>query len=755
MASGCEKTSRLVNDDPSTGVVRPRYRERQVLRSADLDTEQSYLIAARRRHNIGQHGWGIVQGLEILDKPKLVVQPGMAVDGYGRELIVAAPITIPNDVFTQLDDDSDQTGQVQALDIWLVYQLAEVNVPQRGSWSCGPGKNPRSREQITRVRLTPAPGHPSEVPREPIEVSDADLPFLPHRLPPDDPAREWPVYLGTIKRETEPKYDPESPRPFATLTGRVVTAPSGRGRMQVEAELQNDKRQFAVTVADSSGKLTERLGIDREGNTYITANTTVENAVDKDDPEINLNHLRFVKTDSESEGGERAGLLNFRPLAAPPAAPAPWQLYRTSVKEDNATIRQLRFEILHPGDKGEPTSYRFAIGTRNAGAFSSCFTVSANCNLTIAGEVKVGGQVVEGPIQADPTDERFGALVAQVWVAATKVGEVTATTGTITGTVTNTSGAALSGVDVLLTTTGFNTTVRTDPNGRYIASQIKLGDYTITASAPRFKSATETNQKLASFPALIVPFVLQPLAPIQCNVVDTNGVAIPNATLRFENTNTGEVVTILTNAAGVADFEPLTDGTYSVRVSASGFITKTVTAVPGNVLNIVLQRSRIQGTVQEADETPISGATIRFTHVNSGTVNNVTSGATGLFTFNAVASGTYSVRFTATGFVTQTVTAEPGDILTIIMQRPPQPTNIRGNVIDSNGAAVLAARVEFRNQNTGALSQVVTDASGNFNSGNLVPGTYEVRVTAPGFIDQIVTAAPGQIVTITLQPDPG
>src|SRR5688500_2878238 len=135
MASKSERTGGLTTAPTSPGAVRPRFRERQVLRAADLEAEQSYLIAARRRHNIGQHGWGIVQGLEILDKPELMVQPGMAVDGYGRELIVTSPVTIPRDVFTELGDT--------ALDVWLVYQLLDANVPQRGSWNCGPGKNTR------------------------------------------------------------------------------------------------------------------------------------------------------------------------------------------------------------------------------------------------------------------------------------------------------------------------------------------------------------------------------------------------------------------------------------------------------------------------------------------------------------------------------------------------------------------------------------------------------------------------------------
>lgn len=751
MASRCEKTSGLATTVPSPGAVRPRFRERQVLRAADLETQQAYLTAARRRHNIGQHGWGIVQGLEIRDTPELVVQPGMAVDGYGRELIVTLPMTIPSSVFTELGDDT--------LDVWLVYQLVDVNVPQRGSRSCGPGKNTRTREQITTVRLTQSPQNqqrlPAEVPREPIEVPDADLPFLPHRTPPDDPEMEWPVYLGTIRQVAAPPYDPNSPRPYATLTGQVVTPASGLARMQIDAELQSDKRQFAVTVADSSGKLVERLGIDREGNTYITGNTTVKIVVDpKDDDKdgiLNVDH--DVHLSPADLGRGPAGLLNFRPLAATPTAAAPWQIYRTSVKENNATIRQLRFEFFHPGDKGEPTSYRFVVGTRNPSVFSPCLSLTADCTLTIAGNLTIDGQLVEGPIQTDPADPRFSSLVTQFW----KVGEVAATTGTIIGTVTNTAGGVLSNVSVVLANTeGFTTTVATDLAGHYVALGIPIGDYTISASALGFDPAT-ADRTLPASELLNVPFVLSPIPPIQGTVRDTNTAVVPGAMVQFTHPTSGPAGSVITNDAGFFTFAPLTRGIYSVLVTAPGFTPQTVTAEPGDELNIVLQTppqpASIIGSVSQADETPISGATVEFTNTGTGDVTPTTTGESGIFTSGPLPPGTYSVLVTAAGFLPETRTAEPGDGLNIIMQPAPQPvTLIRGNVIDQNGAAVPAAQVEFRNQATGALSQTTTDESGSFRSQMLDPGTYEVRVSAQGFITQIVTATAGQTVPITLQP---
>src|SRR5262245_35836111 len=99
----------------NTTAPRVQFREQQPLRAADLNAEQAFLIALRRIHNVGEHGWGIAHGLRLtLDASGgLRIGPGLAVDGYGRELIVAAPILLTKE---QLD-----FAGAAAVDVWLVY----------------------------------------------------------------------------------------------------------------------------------------------------------------------------------------------------------------------------------------------------------------------------------------------------------------------------------------------------------------------------------------------------------------------------------------------------------------------------------------------------------------------------------------------------------------------------------------------------------------------------------------------------------
>jgi hypothetical protein len=76
-----------------TEVKRPNYFTSQLLVEADFNDEQTYHREMRYRHNAGLHTYGVVTGLQITqdasDKTKITVSPGIAVDGYGHEIVLA------------------------------------------------------------------------------------------------------------------------------------------------------------------------------------------------------------------------------------------------------------------------------------------------------------------------------------------------------------------------------------------------------------------------------------------------------------------------------------------------------------------------------------------------------------------------------------------------------------------------------------------------------------------------------------------
>jgi hypothetical protein len=58
---------------------------------------------------------------------------------------------------------------------------------------------------------------------------------------------------------------------------------------------------------------------------------------------------------------------------------------------------------------------------------------------------------------------------------------------------------------------------------------------------------------------------------------------------------------------------------------------------------------------------------------------------------------------------------------------------LNGTVADVSGAGVPNAHVSLKNTATGVVREVVTDASGFYSAPNLLPGTYDITVSAQGF----------------------
>ena len=81
-------------------------------------------------------------------------------------------------------------------------------------------------------------------------------------------------------------------------------------------------------------------------------------------------------------------------------------------------------------------------------------------------------------------------------------------------------------------------------------------------------------------------------------------------------------------------------------------------------------------------------------------------------------------------------------------------SSVQGTVRDSSGATVAQAKVHLRDQATGVVKQVVTNAEGFYRFNSLPIGKYRVTVDAEGFksqtIDVEVTANQSRDVDVTM-----
>src|SRR6266853_522231 len=58
---------------------------------------------------------------------------------------------------------------------------------------------------------------------------------------------------------------------------------------------------------------------------------------------------------------------------------------------------------------------------------------------------------------------------------------------------------------------------------------------------------------------------------------------------------------------------------------------------------------------------------------------------------------------------------------------------LSGTITDASGGVIAGAEISVRNTATGIIRNTTTDSTGFYTVPNLIPGAYEVKVTAKGF----------------------
>jgi hypothetical protein len=365
-----------------------RYFDRQFLRPEYFETEQAYHVAMHRRHNISLHTWGIVSGLVVQeDENSLFVQPGFAIDGYGREIILTQR--------RQLAVEEFDRQRSEVLDVWTRYSRQYTDQAPRGYAGCGSTSEAYRSPESPVIRFEkPDPSYRNR--RQPKGVPTTDHGFSATRMPPDDPTLIWPVFLGQVTRggPADKRTYTVNPadRPYAGLIGESIVAPSGETRVQIgRSASANDPPGFAVFIPAVAHRVDgASLQIDHENHITLRGDTTVSG-----DVIISDGALEFSVTAPPAPAAAGA-------MAAAPAAPVagnqaqPWKIY-VADNEDGGT--DLRIEMAEHVN----ASNRVAIGafSEDDKKFISCLTVADDCTVTVANNLVVAGRI-EGPNGVPP-----------------------------------------------------------------------------------------------------------------------------------------------------------------------------------------------------------------------------------------------------------------------------------------------------------------------------------------------------------------
>lgn len=359
-------------------IERLHYYPRQYLGSADMEDQQAYLRDMRRRHNVAPHTWGIVVGLELEQRPRLgspdevdvYVKPGLAIDGFGREIVVLAPYQLNTVDFAVF-------GTKRYVDVWIAYD-------EELRKQVGPGyEQCVGTTQFTRVRETfrivPAPDPPTHDaitvdgqaatrradvdPANPPAViipDDESVPYQELPLETDDP--RWLVRLGSVQWDgtrNPPAFVKDTAnrlleaRHYAGLVSAHLLAPAAgltvRDR-STPTPLPNDDKVTGATVVVEGALQVDRL---------LTAKRDVQ--------------LHGGKIDLRDGGGANGG--------------APFLVYR-SLTQNTDGGNDLRVALGTAGDG----KHHFVVGPEKGGSLDVKFGVRDNGDVHLNGKIFVKDQ---------------------------------------------------------------------------------------------------------------------------------------------------------------------------------------------------------------------------------------------------------------------------------------------------------------------------------------------------------------------------
>jgi hypothetical protein len=162
---------------------------------------------------------------------------------------------------------------------------------------------------------------------------------------------------------------------------------------------------------------------------------------------------------------------------------------------------------------------------------------------------------------------RVCVFVSMPWLLLAPVAFSQVDTGSITGTVTDQSGAVVPGAKVTLTNTGTSFTVSTETgsSGTYIFIPIRIGTYTVQAEKQGFQTILRTNITVEVQQQVVVDFALQ-----AGQVVQTVEVTAAAPLLQVEGASVGQVI----GSRQVNDL-PLNGRNYTFLAQLSAGVTQS------------------------------------------------------------------------------------------------------------------------------------------------------------------------------------
>ncbi|QAS52292.1 carboxypeptidase regulatory-like domain-containing protein [Halobacillus litoralis] len=316
--------------------------------------------------------------------------------------------------------------------------------------------------------------------------------------------------------------------------------------------------------------------------------------------------------------------------------------------------------------------------------------------------------------------------------------------GTVTGTVENEADVAIPNatVQVLDLANNVIATTTTDALGMYTIDQLAPGTYTLRTSAPLYQTSL-LGFTVAQGQTVIqnVTLIDQP-GTLSGEVTDnTTGDPIEGASVQVIDQSGITIATALTDGVGNYTIDNLPPGSYTVTISQSGYAAQTVGVIivaNGTTMldaQLTLRAGVIQGTVENSNNQPISGAVVQLL-LNGIAIASTLSDSSGQYTFPNLSPGNYTVRSSTENFQTQALGALVTEFQTTIVNFTllENPGILEGAVTEGNLDPIPGAVITVRTSvGDTVVGTGVANEGGFYTIPQLSPGSYTITATATDF----------------------
>ena len=324
--------------------TRPDFAEGQLLAAADLTALADNPRAAAQRHNRFVHRWGIVSGLTLLaekdaGRATVSLQPGMAIDGEGREVLVTQPI--PLDPAQLQRAIGGSIAEKQNYPVFVAAKIQPVQGSQAASVGLCAGSTARpKKEEAVQIIFQQAGEELSEQKGSALSADPA----------PDGGTAPWLIFVGyvtwSIAAQAFADIDAEAAKRYRPAVGINASTIAGDAR----------RMRLQPTASPVMGNKVLEISEDAGGPSLVFG--TFTSALDPIDPLISISSQGDLKVKGTIEGATKGDAVLMRSGIASDGMilPLPAGVTAEQVSNGSAQVHVVASPRIDPAGSPSPGS---------------------------------------------------------------------------------------------------------------------------------------------------------------------------------------------------------------------------------------------------------------------------------------------------------------------------------------------------------------------------------------------------------------